>query len=260
LSGSIALPLRRLDEISWRRPGTLTVPYERPRVVQDDALREVQRFVDEHFRDGGLNRILDAGAGLNLRIDIPRTAHLVALDDDPEVLALNVNADETVVAGIEDLDATGLADFDAIICWWVLEHLRTPSIAIGKMAEALRPGGILILGVPYYWGFKALATRFTPFWFHFYMARREDPLAGTPGYGPYPTRRSRDITPKSLDRIAAEHRLTRVFERTYSTDPEQRLPLVLRGLWAGAGNLIRVATGGRYNPLMNEHIAIYLRS
>src|SRR5437763_693240 len=132
----------------------MTAAHERARVVQDDALREVQRFFDDHFRNGTLNRILDAGAGLNLRIDIPKSVHLVAVDVDPEVLALNDNADEKVVASIEQLDMTGMVDFDAIICWWVLEHLRSPAAAIGKMADALRSGGILILGVPYYWGFK----------------------------------------------------------------------------------------------------------
>jgi SAM-dependent methyltransferase len=237
----------------------LTRAYERARVVQDDELRDVQCFFDRHFRDGRLQRVLDAGAGFNLPLDIPRSAHLVAIDLDPEALARNENADEKLVGDIEQLDLTGLRDFDAIICWWVLEHMRTPSLAVAQMANVLRPGGLLILGVPYYWGFKALVTKLTPFRFHLYMARREDPLAGTPGYGPYPTSLRREISPKALDRIAARHRLSSVFQRTYSSQPERRLPTPARRLWVGAGRLVHTVTCGRYDPLMSEHIAIYER-
>jgi 2-polyprenyl-3-methyl-5-hydroxy-6-metoxy-1,4-benzoquinol methylase len=237
----------------------LTGAYERARVGQNDELRDVQRFFDRHFLNGRLRRVLDAGAGFNLPLDIPRSAHLVAIDLDREALARNENADEKVVGDIEQLDRTGLHDFDAIICWWVLEHVRTPSAAVVQLANALRPGGLLILGVPYYWGFKAVVTKLTPFWFHLYMARRADPLAGTPGYGPYPTNLRRDISPKALDRIAAEHRLISVFQRTYSTQPEDRLSPPARGLWVGAGKLIQTVTRGRYDPLMSEHIAIYER-
>jgi SAM-dependent methyltransferase len=237
----------------------LTRVYERARVVQNDELREVQRLFDHHFRDGTLRRVLDAGAGFNLHLDIPRSAHLVAIDLDPQALARNENADEKLVGDIEQLDLTGLRDFDAIICWWVLEHTRTPSAAVAQLANVLRPGGLLILGVPYYWGFKALVTKLTPFWFHLYLARRQDPLSGTPGYGPYPTNLRRDISPKALDRIAVQHRLTSVFQRTYSTQPEARLSPPARVLWVAAGKLVQTLTRGRYNPLMSEHIAIYER-
>jgi SAM-dependent methyltransferase len=237
----------------------LTRAYERARVVQNDELRDVQRFFDGHFQDRRLRRVLDAGAGFNLPLDIPRSAHLVAIDLDPAALARNENADEKLVGDIEQLDLTGLRDFDAIICWWVLEHTRTPSAAVAQLANVLRPGGLLILGVPYYWGFKSVVTKLTPFWFHLYMARREDPLAGTPGYGPYPTNLRRDISPKALDRIAAQHRLTGVFQLTYSLQPEERLSRPARGLWVAAGKLVHAITLGRYNPLLSEHIAIYER-
>ena len=38
--------------------------------------------------------------------------------------------------------------FDVVICEQVLEHLRNPSYALGEMARVLKPGGMLVLGVP----------------------------------------------------------------------------------------------------------------
>jgi SAM-dependent methyltransferase len=233
--------------------------YERPRVSQHAEWCGLQRFFDEHFRDRELHRVLDAGAGFKLPVDIPRSAHLIAIDLDSEALAKNENADERLVADVEHLRETGLRDLDVVICWWVLEHVRKPASAIAEMARVLIPGGILVVGVPYFWGFKAFATKLTPFWFHLHMARRVDALAGTPGYGPYPTHLHRDIAPRRLNQIAARNGLTRVYEHVYSLRPEQRLPPPARAVWLGAGNLLRLVTGGRYNPLMSEYIAIYER-
>ena len=233
--------------------------YERPRVSQNPEMRGLQLFFNEHFRERKLRRVLDAGAGFKLPLDIPRSAHLIAVDLDPDALAQNENADEKLIGAVEHLGGTGLSDLDAVICWWVLEHVRKPAAALAEMAAALQSGGILIVGVPYFWGFKALATKLTPFWFHLYMARRVDALAGTPGYGPYPTHLHRDIAPRRLDQIASRNGLTRVYEHIYSGRPEQRLPRPARAVWLGAGNMLRVATGGHYNPLMSEYIAIYER-
>jgi SAM-dependent methyltransferase len=237
---------------------TTTVPH-RPRVTRRDELNDLQLFFDNYFRDEGLERVLDVGAGFKLPLDIPRSTHLVALDQDAAALKRNENADEKVLGHVEDLGTNGLTGFDAVICWWVLEHLPSPGAAIAKMATALRPGGLLVVGVPYFWGFKALATKLTPFWFHVYMARRDDPLAGSPGYGPYPTYLRREIAPNRLDEIAAQNGLIRVYGKTFSLRPEERLPEAARIIWTSAGRLVLLLSGDRYNPLMSEHVAVFRR-
>jgi SAM-dependent methyltransferase len=233
--------------------------HERPRVSSRRELRDLQSFFDNHFRNDPLRQVLDVGAGFTLPLDIPRSAHLVALDIDPAALARNENADEKILADVHDLASTELTNLDAVICWWVLEHLREPGDAVAQMARLLRPRGLLIIGVPNYWSFKALATKFTPFWFHVYIARRDDPLAGSAGRAPYPTYLRRQIAPKGLDDLAARNHLVPVYEQTYTLRPEERLPLLARAVWLGAGNIVRVATAGRYQPLLSEHIAIYER-
>lgn len=233
--------------------------FERARVYQDGPRRELQAVFDRHFSDRTLERVLDVGAGFTLPLDIPRSAHLVAFDSDAAALAMNENADEKVLGDIRDLEGAGLGMFDAVICWWVLEHLKEPAEAIRTFSSVLRSGGLLVLGVPYAWGLKGLATRATPYGFHEYMFRRKDPNSGKAGYGPYPTVYSRDIAPARLDEVSARFQLRPVHRRLFNAHPEAMLPGPLPAVWKGAGTLLRVATAGRWNALMSDYIVAYAR-
>src|SRR5438270_2261951 len=190
----------------------------RARLWQDDAARRLHTFFDEYFAEGGLEKVLDAGAGGELHLDIPLHLHLTALDVSKPALAKNENADEKIVGDLQTYRFP--ADhFDAIICWWVLEHLPRPRNAMANMAAALRQGGILIIAVPHLWGMKALVTKLTPYTFHVRLARRAYPAAGTPGVAPYRTYLRRDLSPRRLQRIAAGYGLRPIYSETYSADP-----------------------------------------
>jgi SAM-dependent methyltransferase len=129
--------------------------YASARVWRDEPRRRLQRFFDEYFEDGSLHNVLDAGAGYELSIDIPLHVHLTALDISKPALAKNENADEKIVGDLQTYRFP--ADhFDAIICWWVLEHLPRPRDAMANMTGALRHGGLLIVAVPYLLGFEGV--------------------------------------------------------------------------------------------------------
>src|SRR5438874_86732 len=129
------------------------MPYARPRVWQAEQMRDLQRFFDSYFaKDGGLRAVLDAGAGVQLPLDIPLDIRLTCLDQSAAALAKNENADEKIVGDVETYQFDP-GTFDAVICWWVLEHLPRPANAIARVAAALRPAGLLVVGVPYFWGF-----------------------------------------------------------------------------------------------------------
>lgn len=234
--------------------------YARARVWQDEARRELQRFFTSYFaEDGGLQRVLDAGAGYELPLDIPLDVRLTALDLSEPSLAKNANADEKIVGDVQTY-AFPAGAFDAVICWWVLEHLPQPRTAIGRLASALRRDGLLVLGIPYLWGFKALVTKATPYAFHVWLARKTDPRAGTPGVGPYPTFLRHDLSPGRLASIARAHGLEPAYSHTYSTEPENILPRPLPAAWKAIGKIVRVTTAGHYNPLMSEHIAVFKKT
>jgi SAM-dependent methyltransferase len=236
------------------------VAYARARVYQDEPRRELQRVFDSFFAEGGLQTMLDAGAGYELPIDVPRDVHLVGIDLSPDALAKNDNADEKIVGDIETYPLPA-RHFDAAVCWWVLEHVPRPGDAIANIAKSLRPGGIFVIGIPHLWSLKGLLTKFTPYRFHVWAARslRGIPDAGMPGTGPYKTYLSLDLSPPRLRRIAAKEHLSVVYSRAYSNHPEEGLSKPLKWIWKGLGIATRALTLGAYNPLVNEYMVIFRR-
>lgn len=232
------------------------MPYVRSRVYQNDDLRALQRFLDPIWSSGRPLRVLDAGCGYELPVDVPRAVHLVGMDASADALRKNENIDEAIVGDITTF-AFQAEEFDAVLCWTVLEHLDAPASAVANLSHALKPGGLLIVGVPNLWSLKGLITKLTPHRFHVWVYRRLFGYrwAGRPGYGPYRTFLRRDIAPRKLERLASRFGLEPVYTSTYRTKP--KLPSVLRFTWSALGLLGRVGSLGRWDPEASEHIAVF---
>lgn len=89
-------------------------------------------------------RVLNAGAGWN---DI---SHLV----EGELVNLDLPLENDPRANIHiraSLDAIPVAahHFDAAICVAVLEHVRDPDVVMLELFRVLKPGGLLVLEVPF---------------------------------------------------------------------------------------------------------------
>ena len=145
--------------------------------------------------------VLDAGAGRDLPVSLPDGARVIGLDLFEESLSENPRLDERIVGDIETYPLPP-GRFDVVLCWNVLEHLSHPLRALANLHSALRPGGILILGVPNLEAPKTLVTKLTPHRFHVWIYRRVlgNPSAGLPGYAPFPTFLRLDLAPRRLRR------------------------------------------------------------
>lgn len=103
------------------------------------------------LRRGGLPpraRVLDAGAGRGRLVLGLRDAGLEASGIEPSARGAELAgaAGAPVERGaIEEHAAEGL---DAVVLWHVLEHLEDPLAALRRIRSWLRPGGVLLLGVP----------------------------------------------------------------------------------------------------------------
>jgi hypothetical protein len=136
-----------------------------------------------------------------------------------------------------------------------------PGRAVANVAGSLREGGIFIIGVPYLWSLKGLVTKFTPFRFHVFVARRflGYPEAGTPGTAPYRTYLRLQLSPRRLERIAAGAGLSLIYADHYAGHTEDKLPKPARMVWKALARGLRVLTGGRYDPLLSELIVVFRR-
>ena len=110
-------------------------------------------------------RVLDAGAGGGrLVAELARRGHR-AYGIEPSARSreralatgLDVRADT-----LQQHEARGL---DAVVMWHVLEHLDDPRAAVERVRDWLRPGGLLLVGVPN--PASAQARIAGPGWLHF---------------------------------------------------------------------------------------------
>lgn len=134
-------------------------------------------------------KLLDAGCGRHARpLDLPDNCYVVGIDISKDALAANANLDEKILGNLETYRLPANT-FDVAVCWDVLEHLRQPRLALDNIAQSLKPGGKMIVGIPNVLSPKGLVTKFTPHRFHVFVYKTvfKFSKAGAPGYGPFPT-------------------------------------------------------------------------
>lgn len=227
------------------------------------ALGRLQTVVDQRLDARTAVRVLDAGCGAQAYLTFGESPYTVGLDNSPEMLARNDTLDEKLLGDLQTFELPS-GSFDVVVCWYVLEHLPRPELAVANMASALRPGGLLVIAVPNLHAAKSLITKITPHAFHVWVRRTlmDRPLAGTPGHGPHPTCLRREIAPHRLVRRGRAHGLRPVhldfFEDSKQVQVRQRFGLV-DGRWRAARQAVRLATVGNLETDRTECILVFER-
>lgn len=235
-----------------------TITHDRPAVFQDEYRKALQAVFEAHVPPGGLQKVLDAGCGHKLPIDVPRQAHLTGIDYSPDTLARNDNADELILGDIQSYPLPQ-GEFDAVICWWVLEHVPDRAAALANMASSLRAGGLMVIGIPHVYSMKAMVTKLTPYRFHVWVLKHYFGIwdAGAPGVEPYPTYLGRDLAPGPIKKTLASHGLAPIYSIAHPSGAETALPSHLRKIWRAIAKAARALTVGRWNPNLDEYVAIF---
>lgn len=125
------------------------------------------RAAHELFERGGLragDRVLDLGCGpgfttLELARTVGPTGHVLARDQSARFLAhlrrecvrLRLAQVETSLGPVEELELPAGA-LDAAYARWLFCWLADPGAVLGRVAAALRPGGVLLLQEYVDWG------------------------------------------------------------------------------------------------------------
>jgi SAM-dependent methyltransferase len=224
-----------------------------------ESAYSLQPVFDSVLEPGQLRRVLDAGCG-SARIDLAPEVELTGIDLSPEAIARNPSIDVAIVGDIQTYPLPH-EYYDAIFCWFVLEHVPEPASAIRNMAGALAPGGILAVAVPYIWSLKAAITKLTPFPFHVWAYRHVLgwPQAGLPGHGPYKTYLRFDLSPSRMRKLAEECGLLEVqavhIHASLFTDSRP----ILERIWRGTNQCLSWLSFGRYDRDLTDYVVIFRR-
>jgi 2-polyprenyl-3-methyl-5-hydroxy-6-metoxy-1,4-benzoquinol methylase len=97
-------------------------------------------------------RVLDVGcsSGYLARPLAERGNTLVGVELDPEAAReAEAYCERVLVGDVETMELPlDPASFDVVLCGDVVEHLRDPVAALGRLRPFLRPGGLLVVSTP----------------------------------------------------------------------------------------------------------------
>ena len=117
-------------------------------------------------------RVLDVGCGRGLLLQaFHRRGWEVQgteLSDQAARYAREVAGVAVETGCVEDIKFPE-AHFDVVTMWHVLEHVHDPRVVLAEVSRILKPGGVLLVGVPNFSGFEA--RFFKDKWFHLDVPR-----------------------------------------------------------------------------------------
>lgn len=171
--------------------------------------------------------IYEAGGGSTsfLPLELLRRAKVTVVDIDAEQLRNNDYAQQKIRGDVQS-HRFARDSFDLVICYNVIEHLRDVEAALDRFCEALKPGGLILIGAPSPQSLSGFVTRHTPHWFHvwFYRYVMGEESAGQPGQPPFQTLFHPLVEPLRLVASANARGMDAIYCREYESPryPEMR--------------------------------------
>src|SRR4029079_9708451 len=137
----------------------------------------------------------------------------------------NSYAQEAILGDVQTY-RFGPETFDIVICYNVIEHLPDVEAALLNFDEALKHGGMILIGAPHQPSLSGVVTKYSPHWFHvwFYRHIRGIKTAGLPGEAPFPTFFHPLVSLPELRTLAAANGLEMIYRREVESPryPEMR--------------------------------------
>ncbi|MDQ3928496.1 MAG: class I SAM-dependent methyltransferase [Chloroflexota bacterium] len=135
-----------------------------------DALYSFRVYYTERHQSPG--KVLDVGCGRGLLLNKLRErgweTHGTELSEEAAAYAREKLNLPVTAKKLEDAHFAS-AEFDLVVLWHVLEHVRAPRLMLHEVARILKPGGMLLVAVP---NFGSWEARFSgKGWFHLDVPR-----------------------------------------------------------------------------------------
>jgi 2-polyprenyl-3-methyl-5-hydroxy-6-metoxy-1,4-benzoquinol methylase len=228
--------------------------------ICDGQFRNVQALVDQLGIDSqGPLRILEAGCGSTCRFRLPANSHSTGIDISKEQLERNESLEVKLLGDIETFPLQR-SFYDIIFCWDVLEHLEHPERALMNFAQAIRKGGIMILGAPVVASLKGVITKYSPHSVHArYYRWRGCKNAGKVGCHPFRTFLKTSMSPDSIVRFADENQFAIEVHTLYAGQALVHLKnehKILYGLYFAVGLLFEGLTMGKIPADISDFVLV----
>jgi SAM-dependent methyltransferase len=191
-----------------------------------ESLLAVYDVLSTGLPKGGIS-IYEAGGGSTsfLPLELLRRAKVTVVDIDAEQLRKNDYAQQKILGDVQSYRFPR-DSCDLVICYNVIEHLRDVEAALDRFCEALKPGGLILIGAPSPQSLSGFVTRHTPHWFHvwFYRYVMGEERAGQPGQPPFQTLFHPLVEPSRLVASANARGMDAIYCREYESPryPEMR--------------------------------------
>ena len=212
------------------------------------------------LRDDRRPLIVEAGCGARSHLTYPPRADVMGLDVSRAQLRRNHDVRWPIEADVARLPvASGCAA--AAVSWDVLELVPYPDAALSELARVVRPGGVVVLGLPNAVSLKGIVTRLTPWRVHVWVYRRVlgDPTAGTETSDQFPTTLRLVLRSAGIRRLAARLGLDVLLLEVY----EGPVPLHFRRrhraghvVLSAIGAVSRVLSFGRYDATASDMVVV----
>ncbi|NJL08576.1 MAG: class I SAM-dependent methyltransferase [Methylacidiphilales bacterium] len=189
--------------------------------------------------------ILEAGGGSLSKINFHKPAHITVIDISKEQLERNDYAEHKICGDLHTV-VIPKDEYDAVVCYDVIEHLENPHLVITKLIASLKCGGIMILAAPKRDSLSGAITAYTPHWFHVWVHRYlfKNVNAGNPGCPPFRAVFNPIIAPQNLSSMLQGAGMQILLNCSYESSRREHLRLhspVFGRLYdsvIAAGNLI----------------------
>ena len=223
-------------------------------------MSRVQELIDRRLAGNG-HDILDAGCGSSLKFTLPADARRTGIDLSSLQLERNTILDVKIQGDVQEHDFPA-DSFDIVFCWDLLEHLPEPERALERFSRALRPGGLLVIGVPNLYSPKGVVTKLTPSGFHVWFYKRilRSRTAGSNDIGPFKTYLKHAASPPGLRRYAASAGLALEHIATYEGPLQRRVRARARldgRPWQLLRRAVQALTLGRIDPAATDVVVVF---
>jgi len=189
-----------------------------------DEIDKLQSIIDDLCEKKKTVQVLEAGCGSACKLTFGNNVFVIGIDISEKQLKSNSLLNKKILGDIQTYQLPS-EYYDIIICWDVLEHLKSPEKAIANFYQGLKNDGLIILAMPNTTSFEAFITKIVPHWFNMLIHRYvfKNKGAGKEGRGPFKAYMRLSISPSAITAFAMKNGLRIEYFSIYSRGRIERL-------------------------------------